>query len=92
MTASGLNRFLPVEDASLARPVAAEPPGEPAGLLPHERELLRILAAGHSDETAARRLGVSVRTVRRMMAGICERLDARSRFQAGILAARQGWI
>ena len=77
---------------SESQPVTAEPVSGASGLLPHERELLRILAAGHTDEVAARRLGVSVRTVRRTMAALCQRLDAHSRFQAGILAARQGWI
>jgi DNA-binding CsgD family transcriptional regulator len=61
------------------------------GLTGQERELIQILAEGATDETAARRLGVSLRTVRRMMAHLMERLDAQSRFQAGVLAAAQGW-
>ncbi len=44
-----------------------------------ERELLRMLTAGTKDERAARQLGVSVRTVRRMMAELTERLQAHSR-------------
>jgi DNA-binding NarL/FixJ family response regulator len=54
--------------------------------------LLRLLADGSKDEAAARALGVSVRTVRRMVADLMRRLDARSRFQAGILAQRRGWL
>ena len=54
--------------------------------------LLRLLSARHTDETAARRLGVSLRTVRRRMAAIMTQLDADSRFQAGINAARRGWL
>ncbi|GAA3924602.1 helix-turn-helix domain-containing protein [Actinoplanes auranticolor] len=50
-----------------------------------ERELLKLLAAGMTDESAAVRLGISARSVRRMMSGVMDRLGARSRFQAGIL-------
>lgn len=57
-----------------------------------ERLLLRLLSLGVKDEAAARHLGVSVRTVRRMVADLMMRLDARSRFQAGTVAARRGWL
>ncbi|HEX2131584.1 MAG TPA: helix-turn-helix transcriptional regulator [Actinophytocola sp.] len=57
-----------------------------------EREVLRGLSAGWADETVAARLGVSVRTVRREIAVIMHRLDARSRFQAGVRAAARGWL
>jgi DNA-binding CsgD family transcriptional regulator len=57
-----------------------------------ERELLTLLSTGSTDESAAVRLGVSVRTVRRMVAGIMHRLGARSRFQAGAKAAGRGWL
>jgi DNA-binding NarL/FixJ family response regulator len=57
-----------------------------------ERELLRTLAFGYTDDGAAQRLGVSTRTVRRLMAGLMERLDARSRFEAGIKVAERGWL
>ncbi|MEN3610581.1 LuxR C-terminal-related transcriptional regulator [Plantactinospora sp. ZYX-F-223] len=63
-----------------------------AGLTERERELLRLLSVGCTDESAAARLGVSVRTVRRTMSGIMNRLGARSRFQAGIKAADRGWL
>ncbi|MEV4454832.1 LuxR C-terminal-related transcriptional regulator [Microbispora sp. NPDC049633] len=57
-----------------------------------ERQLLKLLAEGLTDEGAARQLGLSQRTVRRMMAGIMERLGARSRFEAGLQAAKRGWL
>jgi DNA-binding NarL/FixJ family response regulator len=50
------------------------------------------MSAGYTDESAAARLGVSVRTVRRMMSTIMTRLGARSRFQAGIRAADRGML
>jgi DNA-binding CsgD family transcriptional regulator len=61
---------------------------------PDEREqaLLRLMLAGCTDEVAAGRLEVSVRTVRRMVSDLTERLGARGRFQAGALAAERGWI
>ncbi len=57
-----------------------------------QQKLLRLLVSGSTDEAAALRLGVSVRTVRRMVAGIMTQLGARSRFQAGVKAADRGWL
>jgi DNA-binding CsgD family transcriptional regulator len=57
-----------------------------------EIELLMLLSAGCTDESAAMRLGISVRTVRRMVAGIMRRLGARSRFQAGVKAVDRGLL
>ncbi|MGW1162945.1 LuxR C-terminal-related transcriptional regulator [Streptomyces sp. NPDC002513] len=54
--------------------------------------ILRLLAAGLKDDTIARRLGMSLRTVRRHIADILEGLDATSRFQAGAAAARLGLL
>ncbi|GGN58387.1 hypothetical protein GCM10010112_12170 [Actinoplanes lobatus] len=62
------------------------------GITPIQRELLQLLAQGHTDSSAATRLGLSERTCRRAMAELMERLGARSRFEAGLLAAREGWI
>ncbi|MER7274632.1 helix-turn-helix transcriptional regulator [Dactylosporangium sp. NPDC000244] len=69
-------------------------PDEAGGGAPTHREqaLLGLLCAGSTDESAAARLGVSVRTVRRMVADIMNRLGARSRFQAGVKAADRGWL
>lgn len=73
----------------LAQPAGPDEPGGPAE---RERELLALLLAGCTDQTAAHRLGVSIRTVRRMVSDLMERLGARSRFQAGARAAERGWI
>lgn len=73
-------------------PFGEQPPTDPNGCTPTERVLLHIIAAGDTDETAARQLGVSLRTVRRMMSSLMERLDATSRFQAGLNAAKRGWL
>lgn len=57
-----------------------------------ERELLRLLSQGLTDEVAARRLGVSLRTTRRMMASMMKRLGAHSRFEAGLRAKERCWL
>lgn len=62
------------------------------GVSAAERELLKLLASGMTDEAAGKRLGVSLRTVRRQMAGLMERLNATSRFEAGLKAAQRGWL
>jgi DNA-binding CsgD family transcriptional regulator len=58
----------------------------------HRRFLLEQLASGAQDEQIARRLGLSLRTVRRRVADMMSELDATSRFQAGVEAARRGWL
>ncbi|TDC73048.1 helix-turn-helix transcriptional regulator [Streptomyces hainanensis] len=69
-----------------------------APLLPAEEDsipakgLLTLLVAGLKDETIARQLGVSSRTVSRHVADLMDRLGARTRFQAGVLAERQGLL
>ncbi|MET9951468.1 helix-turn-helix transcriptional regulator [Streptomyces sp. NPDC006339] len=62
------------------------------GITAGDRELLRLLASGLTDEGAGKRLGISVRTVRRQMAALMERLNATSRFEAGLKAAQRGWL
>lgn len=54
--------------------------------------LLQFLSDGVKDENVARQLSLSVRTVRRKISSLLNRLEASSRFQAGVLAARRGWI
>lgn len=56
------------------------------------QQILCYLALGCTDEQIARRLSLSVRTVRRRIAGVMSELDAASRFAAGVKAARQGRI
>ncbi|GAA1145950.1 DNA-binding CsgD family transcriptional regulator/sugar-specific transcriptional regulator TrmB [Kitasatospora gansuensis] len=76
-----------------AVPLGAAQPDDPAtGLTPTERELLRLLGTGLTDDAAGQRLGISSRTVGRHMASIMERLGAASRFEAGIKAAHKGWL
>ncbi|MEV6107775.1 helix-turn-helix transcriptional regulator [Streptomyces sp. NPDC051940] len=62
------------------------------GLTESERTLIRLLAAGMKDEAVARHLGVSLRTLRRRVSELQERLGAASRFQLGMRASRRGWV
>lgn len=55
-------------------------------------DLLRVLSDGVSDDRAAARLHMSRRTFARRVADMMRRLDANTRFQAGVRAARRGWI
>ncbi len=74
-TATGLHAFLQ---------------GEHPHLDAESRTVLRALGSGATDETAARRLGMSLRTYRRRVAGLLDALDAASRFQAGVRAGEMG--
>lgn len=62
------------------------------GLSRREQELLRLLGAGHTDEFVSRKLGLSLRTIRRMTSKLMVRLKAQSRFQAGVNAAQRHWL
>ncbi|NEC87719.1 helix-turn-helix transcriptional regulator [Streptomyces sp. SID12501] len=59
---------------------------------PQEVTLLNLLAQGQTDDVASRKLGLSLRTTRRLMASITAKLGARSRFEAAVLATRAGWL
>lgn len=65
--------------------------GPPDDRRDREHELLGLLLAGYTDESAAAELKVSDRTVRRMVSGLMKTLDARSRFEAGARAVLHGW-
>lgn len=62
------------------------------GLSPQERELLRMLANGDTDEHVARRMAISTRTVGRIASELMNKLGTRSRFQMGVRAAEVGWL
>ncbi|MCK0112058.1 LuxR C-terminal-related transcriptional regulator [Ornithinimicrobium sp. F0845] len=57
-----------------------------------ELELLRHFAQGRKDAAIARRMDVSVRTIRRTVTQLSERLGVSSRFELGARAAEMGWI
>jgi len=66
----------------------------PAGTGPSRDEaaLLSLLAAGLTDAAIAGHLGTHPRTVQRRVRELLDRLDAGTRFQAGLQAVRRGWL
>jgi DNA-binding CsgD family transcriptional regulator len=75
----------------LWRQGAPMPGTQPAGDR-RNQQVLRLLAAGAKDETIARQLGLSLRTVRRRVAEQIGELGATTRFQAGVEAVRRRLI
>ena len=63
-----------------------------AGLDRRDTTILTLLAAGASDATIARQSGISQRTVERRVRALMDQLGAGTRFQAGVQAARRGWL
>jgi len=57
-----------------------------------DARILSLLSDGRSDSTIARESGISLRTVERRVRSLMDRLGAKTRFQAGVQAARRGWI
>jgi DNA-binding CsgD family transcriptional regulator len=53
-------------------------------LTPRERAIVELLAQGHTDETAARELDLSRRTVGYALGGLMSRLGVDNRFQLGL--------
>jgi DNA-binding NarL/FixJ family response regulator len=56
----------------------------PIELSDRERSLIALLAAGHTDQTAAERLRISTRSVTGIMRTMMDRLGVENRFQLGL--------
>lgn len=54
--------------------------------------ILQLLCEGEKDEAISRRLSISVRTCRRHIADYMAQVGATSRFQAGVIASRDGHL
>jgi DNA-binding NarL/FixJ family response regulator len=61
-----------------------------SSLSPRERELLELVASGLSNKAIARRLELSINTVKYHLASAFAKLDARTRAEAVSAAARRG--
>jgi DNA-binding CsgD family transcriptional regulator len=82
-----------VRSAPFAEPRPAFAPAEEAPLLtPREREILTLLGEGLSNKAMARRLGISVHTVKFHMEALFTKLDATSRAEAVVKGLRGGVI
>ncbi|HUP76149.1 MAG TPA: response regulator transcription factor [Acidimicrobiales bacterium] len=61
-------------------------------LTPREREILGLIAAGSTNKQIARRLYLSVNTVRNHVRNILAKLDAHSKLEAVSTAVREGIV
>ncbi|MGW5644247.1 helix-turn-helix transcriptional regulator [Saccharopolyspora sp. NPDC003752] len=75
---------------TLAMPVSTGT--EQDQLSDRDRSIIMLMAAGATDETIARRLHLSRRTVVRRIAALLDRLGTTTRFQAGVQAAKRGLL
>jgi DNA-binding CsgD family transcriptional regulator len=75
-----------------AVPLTAAGPEESDPLDAEDRRILHLLLSGLKDETIARQLGISTRSLRRRMRVLLDELGAENRFQAGVQAVRRGWV
>ena len=89
------------DDASAQRqatnPGAVHPdlkrPGQPGSeLTSREREVLGLMASGLTNRDIAARLYLSVNTIRGHVQHILDKLDAHSKLEAVVIAARQGLV
>jgi DNA-binding CsgD family transcriptional regulator len=73
----------------LGTPIGDDVEGELDG---RDAQVLRLMAAGVTDAAIARHTGFSQRTVERRVRHLMGRLDAQTRFQAGVQAVHRGWL
>jgi DNA-binding NarL/FixJ family response regulator len=76
-------------DATAVTPAASDDGSRPDE---ETRSLLAMMMAGLTDTAIARANGWSTRTTYRRLQGLMNELGASTRFQAGCLAERRGWL
>ena len=82
-------------DAAVARQLTrrmAAPQAGLSSLTAREREILTLVAQGHSNREIAERLVISERTARTHVSNVLTKLQLASRTQAALLAIREGLI
>jgi len=89
----GLRLAAPGEPADAALVVPGEPePGPDVALTPRELDVLALIAEGESNKAIARRLAISIHTVKFHIASLLDKLDAQGRAEAVAQGARLGAI
>ena len=87
--AAGTANLSPVLLTRLTQALHRSPAPDPLQpLSPREREVLRLIARGHSNRQIARELGIGVQTVKTHVSSILTKLDLKDRVQAAIFALR----
>lgn len=71
---------------------AAPLPPRGSTLTPREREILRLMARGHTNQEIAELVGVSLETVRSHVKNILQKLDQPNRTRAVLYALRSGLV
>jgi DNA-binding CsgD family transcriptional regulator len=79
--------FIQLFDRAFERALPVTPEGDAQD---DDQRLLRLLGLGLKDESIARYLGCSLRTVRRRVAGLMARHGVQTRFQLGLAASAGG--
>jgi DNA-binding NarL/FixJ family response regulator len=77
-------------DGRAGAAAAAAAPAWPAGLTGREVEVLRLIAAGHSNRAIAEALFISPNTVLRHVSNIFAKIGVANRAEAAAYATRQG--
>jgi NarL family two-component system response regulator LiaR len=81
----------PVAQRYLMQRVAAPPTVSPLeALTQRELEVLRLIAGGESNKAIARRLNLSIGTVKGHVSAILAKLEVSSRTQAALMAVEEG--
>jgi len=62
------------------------------GLTQKERAAIELLAQGLTDAMIGTKMGISERKARYLVNSLMFRLGARSRFEFGVLATKEGWL
>ena len=89
----GLRLAAPGEPADAALVIPGDPePGPDVALTPRELDVLALIAEGASNKAIARRLTISVRTVKFHIASLLGKLDAQGRAEAVAQGTRLGAI
>jgi len=98
--ARALERFAPAAGVGVVKAAPMETGGEAApstaggaeSLTPREREILRWMASGLQNKDIAKRLDLSLATVRNHIHNTLEKLGVHSKLEAVSLAYRNGWV
>lgn len=81
----------PVAAATAAAEAPALTDAPPDGLSAREREILLLIARGHSNKLIARELDIAETTVKIHVQHILRKLQLTSRVQAAVYATSRGW-